>query len=75
MGLSCTRTVKSIASMIAEKQGEYANVINFVSTKLRFSFLRSVLIAVTGVRGKPIGEPYLGNIAFNLVPNMKFYDS
>ena len=62
--------------MIAEKRGEqYPDVINFVRTKLRFSLLRSVLIAVRGVRGKHIREPYLGNIAFNLVPNMKFYDS
>ncbi len=62
--------------MIAEKRGErYPNVINFVRTKLRFSLLRSVLIAVRGVRGKRISEPYLGNIAFNLVPNMAFYDS
>ena len=75
MGPSCTRTVKRLASMIAEKRGEkYADVMNFVRTKLRFSLLRSVLIAVRGVRGRCIKEPYLGNISFNLVPSMQFYD-
>ncbi len=76
MGPSCTRTVKHLASMIAEKRGEkYAHVMNFVRTKLRFSLLRSVLIAVRGVRGRCLREPYLGNISFNLVPSMEFYDS
>ena len=58
--------------MIAEKRGEkYADVMNFVRTKLRFSLLRSVLIAVRGVRGRCIKEPYLGNISFNLVPRFE----
>ena len=66
MGPSCTRTVKRLASMIAEKRGEkYADVMNFVRTKLRFSLLRSVLIAVRGVRGRCIKEPYLGNISLS----------
>ena len=75
MGPSCTKTVKRIASMIADKKGEtYADVINFVRTKLRFSLLRSILIAVRGVRGKSVQEPYLGNIAFNLIPDRVFYE-
>ncbi len=75
MGPACTKTVKHLATMIANKKGEkYADVINFVRTKLRFALLRSALIAVKGVRGRSVQEPYLGNISFNLIPDMKFYD-
>jgi len=52
-GPSCTKVLKRIAGKIAEKKGEqYSHVIGFVRTRLRFSLLRSVLIAVRGVRGK-----------------------
>ncbi len=75
MGPACTTTIKRVAGMIAVKGGEtYSHVINFMRTKLRFSLLRSVLVAVRGVRGKAIQEPYLGNISFNLIPSMNFYD-
>ncbi len=76
MGPACTTTIKRIASMIAERRGEtYSHVISFIRTKLRFSLLKSLLVAVRGVRGRSTQEPYLGNIAFNLIPNMNFYDS
>ena len=75
MGPACTKVVKRLAGMIANKRNEeYAQVMNFVRTRLRFSLLRSVLIAVRGVRGKLVNEPYLGNVTFNLIPEMKSYE-
>ncbi len=74
-GPSCTKVIKRIAGMIAEKRGEqYSHVMGFARTRLRFSLLRSVLIAVRGVRGRSIREPHLGFVAFNLIPSWEPYD-
>ena len=54
MGQQATEFLKSLAHKIADKRDErYSDVIGFLRTKLRFSLLRSVLIAVRGKRGKP----------------------
>ena len=76
MGPRCTATVQRIAHMISDKRQErYPDIMGFMRTKLRFSLLRSVLIAIRGERGKSSArEPYLNNVAFNLVPSMKSYD-
>ncbi len=75
-GPACSKVIKRIAGMIAEKRGEqYSHVISYLRTRLRFSLLRSVLIAVRGVRGRTVKEPYIGSIAFNLVPTDSPYDS
>ena len=43
---------KRVAAKISDKRGEqYAHVMGFIRTRLRFSLFRSVLIAVRGVRG------------------------
>ena len=74
-GPSCTKVIKRIEGKIAEKKGEqYSHVISFVRTRLRFSLLRSVLIAVRGVRGKDIKNPYIGNLAFTLISLTEPYD-
>ncbi|CAH3143545.1 unnamed protein product [Porites lobata] len=53
VGIEADRHHKRIASLIAEKRREsYADVLNYIGTKLRFCLLRSVLIAIRGVRGK-----------------------
>ena len=50
-GPSCTKVIKRLAAKISDKKGEqYAHVMGFIRTRLRFSLLRSVLIAVRGVR-------------------------
>ena len=76
MGPRCTATVHKIAHMIADKRQEhYPDIMSFMRTKLRFSLLRSVLIAIRGERGRSSArEPHLGHVAFNLVPTMKSYD-
>ncbi len=74
-GPSCTRVIKQIAGKISERRGEeYSHVMGFVRTRLRFSLLRSVLIAVRGVRGKVIREPHVGFVPFNLIPSWAPYD-
>ena len=51
-GPSSTKVIKRVAAKISDKRGEqYAYVMGFIITRLRFSLLRSVLIAVRGVRG------------------------
>ena len=53
MGPEATRYHKRVAVLLAEKRGEeYSHVMNYVRTKIRFSILKSTLIAIRGVRGK-----------------------
>ena len=77
MGPRCTATVQKLAHMIAEKRQErYQDLMGFMRTKLRFSLLRSVLIAVRGERGRSTAkEPHLGYVAFNLIPSMREYET
>ena len=75
-GPECTRVLKKVADKIANKRGEqYGHVMSFIRTKLRFSLLKSVLIAIRGVRGKVPREPYIGNVAYNLIPHGTDYDA
>ncbi len=75
MGPACTKIIKRIADLIANRKNEqYSQVINFVRTRLRFSLLKSVLIAIRGVRGKMKNESPVSNISFNLIPAKNFYE-
>ena len=63
---------KRIATLIAQKRNErYSDVINYIRTRLRFCLLRSVLLAIRGVRGKSLKEKTesVSSISFNLVEN------
>ena len=76
MGPKCTKTVKRIADLISTRRNEqYSHVMNFLRTRLRFSLLKSVLIAVRGVRGKVSRELSLGHVAFNMIPSVQPYDA
>ena len=78
MGPQCVRTHKRIAELVAHKKNEkYADVMNHIRTRLRFSLLKSILIAIRGARGKGSRswqEDNLSNISFNLVPYVKTYE-
>ena len=75
MGQECSSVLKRVAHLIADKRGEeYSHVISFIRTKLRFSLLKSTLMAVRGNRGKPHHEPKIGLIAFNCIPRGNTYD-
>ena len=68
---------KRLAELISKKQNEdYHQVINHIRTRVRFSLLRSVLIAVRGERGKrqPASHP-ISSVSFNMVPDAMNYES
>ena len=53
MGMECLRYHKRLATLIACKRGEdYSSTMNFIRKKIRFSLLRSTLIAIRGTRVK-----------------------
>ena len=59
---------KRIATLMAEKKNEsYADVINYIRTRLRFSMLKSILMAVRGVRGRSKKAAPISEISFNMV--------
>lgn len=76
MGPECTIYHKRIAELLSVKRGEaYADVINFIRTRIRFSLLKSTLIAVRGVRGKSRrGESSITDTSLNLVPCRETYE-
>ena len=65
-----------LAEKIADKKGErYADVINHIRTKLRFSLLKSTLIGLRGYRGAKKGpEKLIDEISFNLIPAASVYE-
>jgi len=76
MGPQATRYHKRLAELVARKRNEdYAHVISHMRTRIRFSVLRSVLVAIRGERGKrsPSSKP-LSATSFNLIPNVPAYD-
>ena len=67
-GKEADRHHKRIASLIAAKRNEnYADVITYIRTRLRFSVLKSILTAVRGVRGKTRPAAPISSISFNLI--------
>ena len=53
MEKQCVRTHKRIAELVAGRKSEkYADVIDHVRTRVRFSLLKSILIAIRGATGK-----------------------
>ena len=67
-GKEAARHHKRIATLISQKRNEsYADVINYVRTRLRFSILKSTLTAVRGVRGKSRMADPISSISFNLI--------
>ena len=78
LGKECDKLNKKLADLIAAKRGEsYADVIKHIRTRLRFSLLRSTLVALRGFRGRSNitqGEENLEQISFNLIPEARCYE-
>ena len=76
MGPECTKFHKKIAQLISIKTKEdYSQVMNHLRTRLRFTLLRSTLIALRGERGrvkKPTGS--ITELNFNMLPEMPSYE-
>ena len=63
---------KRMATLIADKRKEkYSDVVNHLRTRLRFSLLKSILIAVRGIRGRQRSSDPLSSIEFSLVEQEK----
>ena len=75
-GPQATKYHKRLAQLIAKKRNEeYYQVINHIRTRIRFSLLRSVLVAVRGERGKKqAAQRSVSAVAFNLIPNAMQYE-
>ena len=66
---------KRLAQLISNKRNEnYKDVINHIRTRVRFSLLRSVLVAVRGERGRKHASQPLSSVAFNMVPEAMNYE-
>ena len=78
MGPLCEKTHKRIAQLISDKRNErYSDVMSHLRTRLRFSLLKSILVALRGARGKRTEqsiEQSIGNVSFNLIPYFKTYE-
>ena len=69
-GKEATKLIKHLSNKIANKRQElYSQVVSFIRTKLRFSLLKSTLIAIRGVRGKQRKqEDLIAYVDFSLLP-------
>ena len=76
MAPECARYHKKIAELVANKTNEeYSKVVNHIRTRVRFTLLRSTLLAVRGERGKPKKAPSnISELSFNTLPDMPSYE-
>ena len=75
-GPQTTRYHKRLAEQLASKRNEkYSHVISHMRARVRFSLLRSVLVAVRGERGKRQASPRpFSSTSFNLIPDAQSYE-
>ena len=75
MGPESTIYHKRIAELVSVKRGEtYAEVMNFIRTRIRFALLKSTLIAVRGVRGKNRRGDSTTDTSLNLILRQETYE-
>ena len=77
MGPESTQYHKRLAELISIKRGEsYADVVNLIRTKVRFSLLRSILLAIRGERGRKRREKEaeISDLSLNLIPDRPTYE-
>ena len=73
MGEECHKTLQRAAGKIADKRKEkYSDVMGHITTKIRMSLLKTILLSVRGSRGtsKSCSKPLL-SVAFNLIPGIE----
>ena len=78
MSLQCERLNKRLAELISERRKEsYSHVMGHIRTRLRFALLKSILIAIRGVRGKQSRtvELKVSEIEFGMVQMDECYES
>ena len=78
MGPESTTYHKRLAELISRKRGEaYADVVNHIRTKIRFSLLRSILLAIRGERGRrrKENEVPISDLSLNIIPERATYEA
>ena len=71
MAKECTKYHKKLAELLSSKTGEeYSKVVNFMRTRLRFTLLKSTLIAIRGDRGKARKAKAISELCFNTMPDI-----
>ena len=76
MAPECTKFHKKIAEHISNKtKEEYCHVMNHLRTRIRFTLLKSTLVALRGERGKS-RKPKVNftELSFNTIPEMPSYE-
>ena len=75
-GPQATRYHKRLAEKLSQKRGEdYAAIMCYMRTRIRFSILRSTLIAVRGERGRRQSYTLPVSVtSFNLIPATMDYE-
>ena len=80
MAPECTKFHKKVGELISMKtKEEYCHVMNHLRQRIRFSLLKSTLIAIHGERGKPQRsrervKESISELSFNMIPSMPAYD-
>ena len=77
MAPECVKYHKRIAELISNKTHEdYSKVMNHIRTRVRFTLLKSTLIAIRGERGKQKKSVSnnVSELSFNTVPDMPSYE-
>lgn len=80
MAPECLRYHKRIAELISLKTKEdYAHVMNHLRQRIRFTLLKTALIALRGDRGKTArrnktNNENFSNLSFNMIPEMPSYE-
>ena len=72
-----TRYHQRLAEKLSKKRNEdYSKIMSYMRTRVRFSLLRSVLVAVRGERGKKADDTKpLAATSFILIPEALAYES
>ena len=75
-GPQATRYHKRMAELISKKRNEdYHYVMAYIRTRIRFSLLRSVLVALRGERGRKTNTTEsISSTSFNLIPQSMSYE-
>ena len=72
MAPECEKLNKRLALIASERNQPCSEVLCFFGTKLRFSLLKSVLVAVRGYRGKSVAhDTCISDIDFKLIPSQE----
>ena len=77
MAPECVKFHKRIAELISNKtQEDYSKVMNHIRTRVRFTLLKSTLIAIRGERGKQKKSDgkCISELSFNTLPDMPTYE-